>query len=91
MKNCFALTFWLFEDIGFKMTISLDDQIWTRENPKNVKLQNKLFWKGSWCWSCKDKSTESLLSISCKDKSTESPLSISCKDKSTKNTKRTHD
>jgi hypothetical protein len=44
------LTFWLFEDIGFKMTISLDDQIWTRENPKNVKLQNKLFWKGSWCW-----------------------------------------
>jgi len=43
MKNCFVLTFWLFEDIDFKMTISLDDQIWTRDgrNPKNVKLQNK--------------------------------------------------
>jgi hypothetical protein len=32
MKNCFVLTFsYLFEDIDFKMTISLDDQIWTRD------------------------------------------------------------
>ena len=32
MKNCFVLTFsYFFEDIDFKMTISLDDQIWTRD------------------------------------------------------------
>jgi len=39
MKNCSVLTFnYLFEDIDFKMTISLDDQIWTRDGREILKM-----------------------------------------------------